>query len=271
MTPDRFEISQCPNCQSHTIDKYCSNCGQKIYRKRFTLRSFFEVIGNALNIERGFVHTLFWMFKNPGKVINDYLNGKTKAYFNPLNYVLIIAGIYAFLAISLNIIDTSYETTNSMLHADSAIPSPETQELQQRWFDFVKRYANLIPLLMIPFASLFSKWFYNKRKLYFGEHLIINSYIFAQNLLISILFTPAVVLFPVLLKVFPVISICLTLMYFAYAFYRTFKQSVIKAFLGAISIYFGGFLLFMLLIMILVLIAAIAFKILGISPFDLIR
>lgn len=47
MTPNRPEIKQCPNCQSQSIDKYCSNRGQKIYRKCFTFISFIEVVSNA--------------------------------------------------------------------------------------------------------------------------------------------------------------------------------------------------------------------------------
>ncbi|MCE4563380.1 DUF3667 domain-containing protein [Maribellus sp. CM-23] len=268
MKPDQPEISQCPNCQSHSIDNYCSQCGQKIYRKRFTFRGFFEVLGNALNIDRGFIYTLIWMFRNPGKVVNDYLNGKTRTYFNPLNYILVIAGIYAFLIIWLNIIDTNYETTNHLLHPGDAFASPEEEELRLKWFEFAKRYTNLIPLLMIPFVSLFSKWFYSKRKLFYGEHLIINTFIFAQNVLISILLIPAVLTSPTMLKLFPFINLCCTLLYFSYAYFRIFRQSVIVAAFKAFAIYIGGFVGLMLLISLLVLVTTAVSNMQGIDLVD---
>ncbi len=267
---DRKEIKYCPNCGSGSIDSYCSACGQKIYHKRFTFRGYFEVIGDAFNIERGFLHTLLGLIRNPGKVVNDYLYGKTKSYFNPLNYILIIAGIYAFLVLSLNILDSSISSTNQMLQNENMQASPEALELQKRWVETVKKYINFIPLLMIPFASLFSKWYYHRRKLYYGEHLILNTFIFAQSILISIVVAPLVLVIPGMLKIYPLINFSLTLLYFTYALFSIFKRSVIKAFFGALIIYLGGFVFFMLFVMLVFTSGVIALNLLGLDLKDLV-
>ncbi len=265
------ETQHCPNCGSPNIHNFCSECGQKIYKSRFTLKGFFGVVGNALNIERGFLHTMLWLFYNPGRVINDYLKGKTKSYYNPLNYILIIAGIYAFLILSLNILDQSIKTTNELIGTDAAQASPEVLELQKRWIEFIKSYVNFIPVLMVPFTSIFSKWYYFKRNLYYGEHLIINTFIIAQSILISVFISPFASFITGLLDIFPLINICYTIIYFSYALFRVFKKSMFKAFLGSIVIYFGGFFLFMLFILVTVFLAIIILKLLGISLTSLIQ
>lgn len=265
------EITQCPNCGADEIGNYCSNCGQKIYRKRFTIRGFFEVVGNALNFEKGFIHTMLWMFLQPGKVVNDYLNGKTKSYINPLNYILVIAGVYAFLVLWLDILDQSIETTNHLIGGDKMPMTPETLEMQNRAAAIAKDYVNFIPLILIPFASIFSKWFYYKRKLYYGEHLILLTFVFAQTILISVIVAPFTLIIPGLSGIFTIISIGYSLFYFSYAMYRIFKQSVFKAITGAFVIYIGGYIFFMLFIMVIIALVLFILKLAGFNPADLVQ
>ncbi len=268
---DQNEIKICPNCDSPNINNFCSNCGQKIYIKRFNLRGFFGVVGSALNIEKGFLHTMIWMFRNPGTVVNDYLKGKTRTYYNPLNYILIIAGVYAFLILSLDILDRSIEATNEIMGYNEMQASPEALELQKRWIGFVKSYVNFIPILMIPFASLFSKWYYRKQKLYYGEHLILITFIFAQSILISIIVSPLALVFSRIPDIFPLINISYTLIFFSYALFKIFKKSVFKSILGSIVIYFGSFILFMLFFLTTAFLVIFTLKIIGVNLKDLVN
>ncbi|MFC2104914.1 DUF3667 domain-containing protein, partial [Bacteroidota bacterium] len=175
-----MELSNtCKNCGSENIETYCSNCGQKIYTKRFTLKNFLLVFLNAFNIEKGFLYTLKMLFIQPGIIINDYIKGKTKQYFNPLKYVLIVAGLFAFLMITTNIFDTSYKASNDALYNSSEVLKQQKNDelalqMENKMLEYVKQYMNLIPLIIIPFFSLVSMWFYRSRKLFYGEFLIVN-------------------------------------------------------------------------------------------------
>lgn len=131
-----------------------------------------------------------------------------------------------------------------------------------------KKYINLIPLLLIPFASLFSKWYYRKKQLYYGEHLIINTFVFAQIFVISNGLLLAVIAVPRLLTVFPIISAGLISLYFIYAYYRYFRRSVINAIFGAGVMYLGGFILLMMLSMIFIIIWVVIMTSLGVNPFE---
>ena len=41
------------------------------------------------DLGRGFWHTIIMLFRNPGKVIRDYIGGSTVRYAHPLRYLLL--------------------------------------------------------------------------------------------------------------------------------------------------------------------------------------
>jgi hypothetical protein len=266
----------CKNCNSTQINNYCSECGQKIYAKRFTIKNFFFVFLDAFNIEKGFLFTLKMLFLKPGVIINDYIKGKTKSYLNPFKYLILISGIYAFLLISQNILDTSVKDTNDIIYKNSEVlkqapRSEEAIQFQDRLMEKFKQYINLIPLLLIPFTSLISKWFYRSRNLFYGEHLIVNCYLFAQTFVITIIFSiPLIIFIPSIASYFPLISLATTIIYLSYGFYKTFKGSSVVSTIKAISIYFIGSIFFYLFLVIVAIILLIIFILLGFSMTDLL-
>lgn len=268
---DKLESKKvCKNCNSVHINNYCCDCGQRIYTKRFTLKSFFFVLLATLNIEKGFLYTLKMLFIHPGIVINEYITGKTKPYFNPLNYIIIAAGIYAFLILWLNILDSSVEVSNKLFNNEALQNNDEALQLQKKWIDFYKQFVNFIPLLMIPFASLISKWFYRSKNLFYGEHLIINCFLFAQSFIIIILLTPIVVIFPSLITYFSVITSVATIIYLSFALHKTFPGSRFKAIMGAVIIYIFGMLFFFLFLLIILFIIVIIITLLGYNIGDML-
>ncbi len=268
---DKLESKKvCKNCNSVHTKNYCSDCGQKVYTKRFTLKSFFFVLLETLDIEKGFFYTLKMLFIQPGKVINEYISGKTKPYFNPLKYIIIASGLYAFLVIYLNILDSSIEVSDELIYGDTLQKSDEALQLEQKWMALYKQFMNFVPLLMIPFASLISKWFYKSKKLFYGEHLIINCFLFAQSFIIIILLTPLVVIFPSIITYFSAFSFFGTLIYLSFAFYKTFHGSRFRAVLGAFLVYLIGFLFLILFFIIILLIAGIIIALMGYNISDLL-
>lgn len=271
--PDNLKSSEvCRNCNSENINNYCCDCGQKVYIKRFTVKSFFHFLLGAFNIEKGFLYTFKMLFIQPGVVVNDYLSGKTRSYYNPFNYILIAAGIYAFLIIWLKIYDTNLESATEIINStnDALQSNEEALLLQQKWLGFYKQYVNFVPLLMIPFTSLISKWFFRSHKLFYGEHLIINCFLFAQTFFISILLTPLAVGFSSIMSFFPVIGLVVTLTYLSFSYYKTFKESVFESIMGTIIIYVVGFILFILVFMIVIIALVFTIILMGYSISDLL-
>ncbi len=242
------EKNICKNCNSVNINNFCSDCGQKIYKKRFTINSFLMFLSDALDIEKGFFYTIKILFIKPEKVINDYLKGITKPYFNPLKYLLVIGGIYTFLVLWFKVFDNNFD------YMESQNNNEELYQFQTQWFNFYKKIMNFIPILIIPFVSIATKWFYKSKKLFYGEHLIINSFLFVQILLITTLLIPAVLIFsPTLMYYFPIITIS----YSCYFFYNVFQNSLIRSILLTFLSIVTGYFLFIIFLVIIMFIAAI--------------
>ncbi len=245
----------CKNCNSPDINNFCGDCGQKVYHERFTIKSFFVVLLDAIDVKRGFLFTVRMLFVNPGKVTNDYISGKTKSYFNPLKYLLIIGSIYAFLILRLNIFDAGLESFG--------MPQPSTDEalqLQNQWLNFYKKILNFVPILLIPFISIASKWIAKSKGLYYGEHLVINSFLFVQILVLIVLLTPLVAIFPSIASFFPYITLVIIIVYLCYSLNSTYKESLIRSILRAIFSLVMGYLLFMLFVIIIMIIVGIIIK-----------
>jgi len=254
------KTSTCRNCGSENIENYCSNCGQKVYIKRFTLKAFLGVFLDAFDIEKGFIHTFIQLFTKPGIVINNYIKGKTKSYFNPLKYVIIIAGVYAFLVISTDFFDQSIKTANEIMlknneQFQNLEDKDEVLQKQNQWMELYKKYINLLPLLLIPIISLASKWIYKSKKYFYGEHLIINSYILAHSFVLIILVVPLIIFLPSITKYFPLLVGVLTVIYIIYAYNKTFNGSPIISLIKSIFVLLIGYILFIIALILIMIIA----------------
>lgn len=181
----------CRNCGKIYEGNFCNNCGQKTIRERITIPHLFNRLLDRFDINRGILYTAKCLFVQPGKVIADYLNGKTKVYYNPISYLIVVASIYSILIISFNIFDSNVESMNELMGVQE-----QQMEFQQKVNDATKKFLSFISILMIPFYSLVSYLLFKKRKLFYAEHMIINSYFLAQYLLILTILMPVFVIFP---------------------------------------------------------------------------
>ena len=258
--------NECKNCSNHFQGLYCNKCGQKVIRERNTLKHFLNLVFDSFDIHKGVLYTAKLLFTNPGKVINDYLQGKTKDYYNPLKYLLITFGIYAVFMIWFNIIDANIENLNDLL-----VLEEKDTRLQSIAVVYMKRFLSFFPILILPFYSLISKWFFKKYKLYYAEHLIINSYLFAQYSLILTLTILVLLLFSELSKFVMVFGIVVFISYYTYALRGIFKISFLKSLFNSIAIFVFGTLLFYLFFSVVTVVVMITLKLSGVNLKELIQ
>ena len=183
------EKNTCKSCNSIiNTNNFCGNCGQKIYDKRFTIHSFFMSLLDALDINKGFFYTIRMLFIKPDKVIYDYLKGSTISYFNPLKYLLIISGIY----IALILIENKSEKIMGLNNSS------------EKYFliHLIAKNMHLIPILLLPFFSIVTKWFYKSKRLFYGEYLIMSTFLILELILIRILLILIKLIFPVTIDYF---------------------------------------------------------------------
>lgn len=251
---------ECKNCKSTFQGSYCSKCGQKVIHDRYTIKHLFNLTLDSFNLEKGLIYTVKMLFTNPGKVINDYLEGRSKDFYNPLKYLILIVSVNVVLMLWFGIFETNIENTNKLIGED-----PEGNELQKIVAGYVRTYLNIFALVILPFYSLVSKWVFKKFKLYYAEHLIINGYLFAQFTLLQMVTYLLFSFIPGLSKISMAFSIFVFITYYTYAFRGIFKIKFFRSLLSSVVIYFVGFILFMLFIVAILMIVLFIMKLSGVS------
>lgn len=259
-------IIECKNCQNHFQGMYCNHCGQKVINDRITLKHLFEIAFDSFNIHRGLIFTVKKMFTDPGSLINNYLNGRTKDYYNPLKYLLLITSISALLMIWLKIFDANIENTNELMGIDD-----QAVKLQSTVTRYIKNFLHFVAILSLPFYSLISKWLFKKHKLYYAEHLTINSYLFAQITLIQIFVIVLVYFVPELTKYMLLFGSILFISYYTYGLRNIFDIKWVKSFLNSAAIYLLGMSLMIIFIVTSTVIVMIILKLSGVNLKELVQ
>ena len=214
----------CKSCGTTLEGSYCFNCGQRTISKRFTVKeSVGWLLTNIFSLEKGFLHTTWALIKNPGKVVSEYLSGITIPYAHPFRFIFVWATVSTLIAVYTGVYDEIGKITAGM-NPDN----PFGESFGQEYGKFLKQYMSLMYMAFIPFFAIGTKLFYMKHKLYFAEHLILNS--FSQGVSIA-------VGLPVMLSYFlvpqgsymilGVVSMILGILVVSYVNSRFFKENII--------------------------------------------
>jgi len=217
---------ECKNCGTILQGKYCSDCGQKMITERLTLKKInHDVFAIVLDVEKGFLHTIKMLFVAPSTVVKDYISGKTVRYYHPLRYLILLVTFSVALNLTLGLYDRQQTEIQSLMGvSQSDRVLQKQQEMQQE----MKKYMNIIPLFLVPFASLASYWLFRRKGWNYAEHLVLNAYIQGQLALIGI---PILLLSLALPTIMPLFSavILLSIAYGTYVFRGFFEVSTWKA------------------------------------------
>ena len=260
----------CKNCENSLEEKanFCNNCGAKVVTERITFKALFvEVFVNVFGFDSKFFLTLRMIARKPHVVISEVLSGVRKRYMNPFAFLAVAAAIALLV---FNYFEDDFKKVNADLNSsqielykekanmdiasmkglsDKEVQKLEIEkkgaEMQLRFLDgmmnFMLRYYNLLSFLFIIVYALLSKCTFWKPH-NFGEHVVINAYLFAFTIYISL------VMFFLALVVHPSIymySIPLYIIYYMFAFGKLYKLSIWKNILKLFR-----FLLLLLIMMI---------------------
>jgi hypothetical protein len=88
-----MEEHVCKNCHYKFVGPYCPQCSQRVIKIPLNYSSLLENILGLIDFNKGFVNTIKILFKSPGTLILDYLNGKTIPYFNPIRFYLTVISL----------------------------------------------------------------------------------------------------------------------------------------------------------------------------------
>ncbi len=195
--------SICLNCGqiNHNSSKYCSNCSQKIAVHRITpAHLIHETVHYITHADKGIFHLIKMMALNPGKVIREYIEGRRKTYFSPLNFFLIIVGLFVFVQVTFKPMQAvSMDTMRAGVSqiADEEVRSRRMAKVDrmEKALNFVATKSNYVNMAVTPLVALVFYLFFLKRKFNYTEHLVAHLYIVGFSFLFYIfIITPYLLL-----------------------------------------------------------------------------
>ncbi|MEN0005799.1 MAG: DUF3667 domain-containing protein [Bacteroidota bacterium] len=229
--------AHCLNCGTPLKGKFCSNCGQKASTERITAASLgASALQSIVNLDKGFLFNLKQLTIAPGVTIREYLAGKRKAVFKPVQY--------AIIAVTLLTLADSFFVTTAPIEADSVenlIKAPIFSELYQ-YGRFTMQNLKYLWILNVFFFALPTYWFFKQYN--FTEHLAINAFVVGHAALVGTLFLPAGSI-PALVKVVNAAPyVVMGLMY--YFIFRPFGEIGEAIGISLLSVVVGSILSFLL-------------------------
>jgi hypothetical protein len=252
-----METHLCQNCGNEYKGEFCNRCGQKTVHRVSLGHIAHEAVHAFTHADKGIIHLFIELFKRPGMVAREYIiEGKRKRYFNPVQYLLIIASIATFVVLTTHLMDHVMQ--------DNPFSSPSSYskrqaEVTKEMTNFLSKYFNVVLLLQLPLFALGSYIVYRKHKLYYAEHLLLHVFITAQVTVIStVLMVLLVYTKPALFYILPTVA---SLIYTVIAYRQFFNERSFKGVVkGAFSYALSHLLYFILFTIVLTIVMLIVIK-----------
>lgn len=175
-------MNTCKNCGSELTGPYCSACGQKDNNGRVILRDTIrEVSRQVFDDKAPLLRTIKELFIRPAQMIQDYIQGKRKAYTSPVRYFLLILAVYLILKslLSFNPVETF-----SLAAGQEYMPSPDS--VTDKASAFFAEYINIFLIIFAFTLSAFSRLFFRSSGTNFAEYLSLSFYVISQYIFISL-------------------------------------------------------------------------------------
>ncbi len=236
-----MQTSICLNCANHLTpgQKFCGACSQKSNFHRFTIgHVLHEVFHTVTHADAGFFVLVKELAKNPGRVADEYVNGKIKKYFSPFTFLLLCVGFFV-------LVNNTLKTYPDAPKADPAILKIiPTAEQRQNYLMLIDRTgkastalsknSNLITVIAMPLYTFIVWLFFRRRGRNFAEIAIAMIFFTAFSSLAStILFHPLLAYYkgtPTFLSIF-LLTILLQSLFYTWGFKTFFKYESITGFL----------------------------------------
>lgn len=163
---EQLEIT-CLNCGELHGGEYCPSCGQPASTARFTWKSLFHALLNALDFHHGILYVFRELWMRPRKLVLGYLDGKRANVFPPIKYMLVSIAITA----ALHFIYKSEDLGMKKVMVDG---------VEQNLDLFTSTNLSIFHLIILPYYALTTKVLFRKWNLTLPEHLVLNMFALGQ-------------------------------------------------------------------------------------------
>jgi len=243
-----IENTKCPGCNELITSNYCSNCGEKKFKRIQMSDVIGDFMSNLINIEGPILNTIKDLIIRPGKMIRDYLNGNRNKYYKPFQfYILATTAYFLFFYLWGNEMLEMFKDLGSGYNTTAT--EAQIDAFQLKMNEFQENNMRSLSFLQLPIYGWLI-WLFFKKKSgdTFTETLVASLYIMGQILILGILFTFLVHLHSSLPMI---ISMAFMLVYFPWVLKQLYKESPPKTILKSLAIIALGFILYGILIAII--------------------
>lgn len=111
----RRKLAICPNCNTmlKSEDNFCPNCGQENHDLKIPLwHLVYEFVESIFHFDIKVWTTLKAIFTSPGKITNDFIEGKRVCYVNPARFYVFISFVLFLLIAVLSSSNGKNENNN---------------------------------------------------------------------------------------------------------------------------------------------------------------
>ena len=167
---------------------------QKQDHKQPNLLSFLaDSVRSLFDIDKGLPGTLKQLFIDPRPVVNHYWD-KSISYFPPIRYIIILGIVYAVLwelilgnEYVADFVDQLFDPSQAKEAStlDAQVIAQEKTLFAQIYVMF-NRYLAYITVAVVPLFAVFTYLLFKKDNKTFVHHLILNSYLNGQIILMYI-------------------------------------------------------------------------------------
>jgi hypothetical protein len=202
-----------------------------------------EVVKDALfsvvKVNRGFLFTVKELSLRPGKAVQNYLAGHRVDYYSPHKYLFFIGAITSFLTSRFHSFSGEYTSAGTF--------DGDIHTFLGAFFQYADMYATLVNVISIPVFALFSFLLFRRSGYNYAEHLVLNAYITAQQLLLFIGWLPLTQISPLPVHQLLGLYVAITLGYNLWAYVQFCGVRTGAGFARAVAAmalaYLGQFLL----------------------------
>lgn len=227
--------TNCLNCNNQLQENYCASCGQKASTHRYSVQHFIahDFIHSVFHLDKGILFTIKELLTRPGHSVREFIQGKRAKYFSYITLIILLSGIGHFLS------ELSPVKLSDL--------GPETSKVAMSALEKLSmEYPKLVTLFTIPFYTLFSYLWFRRAKMNGTEHLVMNTYKTAAELLVGIVFSSISIFYhnkEVLYILFGFIGILQSVytVWFYYQYFSVYGYSRSQLLLRCILVLFSAF------------------------------
>ena len=111
----------CKNCETLITGNFCSNCGQKKYKRIDRKYLIDELQYTVLHTNKGFFYSVKKILRNPGKTAKEFIEGSRVNHYKPILLTFLLIGISTFISFKF------LDTTRMMKEYYASLKMPETK------------------------------------------------------------------------------------------------------------------------------------------------